>query len=64
MLGNRDAAANVAVRNMDAARKFYEGTLGLKPVGSEGEELIAYRSGKSTSTCTGRNTPAPTRPLR
>jgi catechol 2,3-dioxygenase-like lactoylglutathione lyase family enzyme len=48
MLGNRDVTANVAVRNLDTARKFYEGTLGLKQVGAEGRELIAYRSGKST----------------
>lgn len=48
MLGNRDVAANIAVRNLEAARNFYEGTLGLKPVGTEGDELIAYRSGKST----------------
>jgi catechol 2,3-dioxygenase-like lactoylglutathione lyase family enzyme len=48
MLGNKDAATNIAVKDLEAARKFYEGTLGLKPVGSEGEEVIAYRSGKST----------------
>lgn len=27
MLGNRDAVANLAVRNVQTARKFYEGTL-------------------------------------
>jgi catechol 2,3-dioxygenase-like lactoylglutathione lyase family enzyme len=48
MLGQRNAVANIAVRNMKTARKFYEGTLGLKPVGAEGEELIAFRSGNST----------------
>ena len=48
MLGNKDAAANIAVRNMKTARKFYEGTLGLKPVSAQGEELVAYRSGSST----------------
>jgi catechol 2,3-dioxygenase-like lactoylglutathione lyase family enzyme len=48
MLGNKDAAANIAVRNLETARKFYEGTLGLKQVGAEGNELIAYRSGNST----------------
>lgn len=48
MLASKDAVANLAVRNLDKARKFYEGTLGLKPVGSEGEELIAYRSGNTT----------------
>jgi catechol 2,3-dioxygenase-like lactoylglutathione lyase family enzyme len=48
MLGNKDAAANIAVRNLETARKFYESTLGLKQVGAEGNELIAYRSGNST----------------
>jgi catechol 2,3-dioxygenase-like lactoylglutathione lyase family enzyme len=47
-LADKDAAANLAVKNLAAARKFYEGTLGLKQVGAEGEHLIAYRSGKST----------------
>jgi catechol 2,3-dioxygenase-like lactoylglutathione lyase family enzyme len=48
MLANRDAVATIAVSNMETARKFYEGTLGLKQVGAEGEELVAYRSGNST----------------
>jgi catechol-2,3-dioxygenase len=48
MLGDKDAAANLAVKDLKRAKKFYEDTLGLKPVGSEGEHLIAYRSGGST----------------
>ena len=48
MLSNVDASANLAVRDLNAARRFYEGTLGLEKVGSEGEELIAYRSGNTT----------------
>ena len=48
MLGNRNAAANIAVRDLEAARKFYEGTLGLKPVGHEGDELIIFRSGSTS----------------
>lgn len=48
MLSNIDATANLAVRDLNAARKFYEGTLGLKQVGSDGDELIVYRSGKPT----------------
>jgi catechol 2,3-dioxygenase-like lactoylglutathione lyase family enzyme len=48
MLGDKPAAANIAVKNVATARKFYEGTLGLRPVGSEGEHLVAYRSGTST----------------
>jgi catechol 2,3-dioxygenase-like lactoylglutathione lyase family enzyme len=48
MLGNRDAAANIAVKDMETARKFYEDTLGLTQIGAEGEELIVFRSGNST----------------
>jgi catechol 2,3-dioxygenase-like lactoylglutathione lyase family enzyme len=48
MLGNKDAAATIAVRNLDVARKFYEGTLGLTKIGKEGGELVAYKSGNST----------------
>lgn len=48
MLGNIDASANLAVKDLAVARKFYEGTLGLTQVGSEGDGLIVYRSGKTT----------------
>jgi catechol 2,3-dioxygenase-like lactoylglutathione lyase family enzyme len=48
MLGDIDAAANIAVKNLDAAKKFYEDTLGLKQVSTEGQELIVFRSGTST----------------
>ena len=48
MLGNTNAVANLAVRNIEAARKFYEGTLGLKQVGAEGEELIVFKTGDTT----------------
>jgi len=48
MLGNKDLVATIAVKNLDTARKFYEGTLGLKPVDIEGEELIVFKSGNST----------------
>ena len=47
MLGNSNAVANIAVRNLDTARKFYEGTLGLTPVDFEGEEVIVFESGDS-----------------
>jgi catechol 2,3-dioxygenase-like lactoylglutathione lyase family enzyme len=48
MLENIDATANLAVKNLAVAKKFYEDTLGLTKVGSEGDELIVYRSGKTT----------------
>lgn len=48
MLSNIDASANLAVKDLSQARKFYEGTLGLSAVGSEGQELVVYRSGNTT----------------
>ena len=36
------------MKDLARARKFYEGTLGLKPAGTQGEHLVAYRSGGST----------------
>ena len=47
MLQNRDAVANLAVKDLDVARKFYEGTLGFQPIEQEGEEVIVYRSGNT-----------------
>jgi len=48
MLGDKDAAANIAVKKLEPARKFYAETLGLKQVGAEGQELIVFKSGKTT----------------
>ncbi|HET7553355.1 MAG TPA: VOC family protein [Gemmatimonadaceae bacterium] len=48
LLGDRPAVANIAVKDLDVAREFYEDTLGLTPVGEEGNELIVFRSGDST----------------
>ena len=45
MLGTRNASANLAVRDLAVARRFYEGTLGLQPVDAEGDALVVYRSG-------------------
>lgn len=47
MLSNRDAVANLAVKSVQAAKKFYEGTLGLKQVDAEGSELIVFKSGNT-----------------
>ena len=48
MLREKDAVANLAVKDLSRAKQFYEGTLGFEPVGHEGNELIVYRSGKTT----------------
>jgi catechol 2,3-dioxygenase-like lactoylglutathione lyase family enzyme len=48
MLGDRDAVANLAVKDLEAGRRFYRDTLGLQEVGREGEELVVFKSGNST----------------
>ena len=47
MFENTDAAANIAVSDLAAARTFYEGTLGLKRVDEEGDDVVVYKTGKS-----------------
>src|SRR5688572_20423493 len=47
LLAESDASANLAVKDLEAARKFYEGLLGFTQVDEEGGELIVYRSGKT-----------------
>ena len=47
MLGDKEAVATLAVRDLAVARKFYEGKLGLEPVNAQGEEAVTYRSGSS-----------------
>lgn len=44
-LRDSDAAANLAVKDLDRAKRFYEETLGFAPVHVEGGELIVYKSG-------------------
>ncbi|MDQ0073806.1 catechol 2,3-dioxygenase-like lactoylglutathione lyase family enzyme [Variovorax boronicumulans] len=47
MLGNIDAAPNLAVKDLAVARRFYEDTLGLSQVDAEGDEVVVYRSGNT-----------------
>jgi catechol 2,3-dioxygenase-like lactoylglutathione lyase family enzyme len=49
MLGDKNAAATLAVKDMDAARRFYEETLGLTPIegGPPNAGAVVYRSGSS-----------------
>jgi catechol 2,3-dioxygenase-like lactoylglutathione lyase family enzyme len=48
-LGSKDAIATIAVKDLARAKQFYEGTLGLKPVGLDApnEEVQVYRTGSS-----------------
>ncbi|HET8646933.1 MAG TPA: VOC family protein [Vicinamibacteria bacterium] len=47
MLKDSEAMATVAVKDLAAARKFYEGTLGLELVHTEGEEALTFQTGAS-----------------
>jgi catechol 2,3-dioxygenase-like lactoylglutathione lyase family enzyme len=46
MLSDRDTVATVAVKNLEAARRFYEKTLGL-PLIAENQEALTFKSGHS-----------------
>jgi catechol 2,3-dioxygenase-like lactoylglutathione lyase family enzyme len=48
MLADKPALATIAVKDLAAARKFYEGKLGLKHSGTEDAEVAMYRSGDSS----------------
>jgi catechol 2,3-dioxygenase-like lactoylglutathione lyase family enzyme len=49
MLGNKDATATVAVKDIAAARRFYEDKLGLDPVQTDdGHGVITYKTGGSS----------------
>lgn len=46
MLSDKDVVATVAVKNLEAARKFYEDTLGLAKI-MENEEALTFKCGES-----------------
>lgn len=46
-LGDTNAVANVAVKDLAAAKQFYAGTLGLEQVHDQDGEVAVYRSGNS-----------------
>jgi catechol 2,3-dioxygenase-like lactoylglutathione lyase family enzyme len=47
LLGNVDATATLAVKDLGAAKKFYQEKLGLTPV-DDSEELVVFKSGNTT----------------
>jgi catechol 2,3-dioxygenase-like lactoylglutathione lyase family enzyme len=47
MLANRDAVPNLAVKDLNVAKRFYEQTLGLKSVASDDTEVLTFQSGDS-----------------
>ena len=44
-LATEDAVATIGVKNLKAARKFYEDTLGFEPKEENGGEAVTYGSG-------------------
>jgi catechol 2,3-dioxygenase-like lactoylglutathione lyase family enzyme len=47
MLFSKNATATVAVKDIDNARKFYGGTLGLRPIDVPEEGVAAYAAGST-----------------
>jgi catechol 2,3-dioxygenase-like lactoylglutathione lyase family enzyme len=48
MLANRNVMASIAVRDINAARKFYGEVLGLPALDSEQAGVLSYQSGTAT----------------
>jgi catechol 2,3-dioxygenase-like lactoylglutathione lyase family enzyme len=47
MFGDKDAVPMIAVKDLSRARKFYQETLGLQPVGPDNPEVQLYQSGNT-----------------
>ena len=47
MLGTKDSYATIAVKNLQQAREYYEGKLGL-PVAYESPEAVGYTTGNTS----------------
>ena len=45
MLSKKDAAINIAVKDLAVAEKFYSEVLGLESVGGQKDQVIKYKSG-------------------
>ena len=48
MLGDKEAVATIAVKDLAVAKKFYEGTLGLKLASANEPEALTFESGGSS----------------
>lgn len=44
-LGTSDAVATIAVKDIEAAKRFYEDKLGLKQIADEGPQVLTYKAG-------------------
>jgi catechol 2,3-dioxygenase-like lactoylglutathione lyase family enzyme len=47
MLGTANATPMIAVKDLDRARQFYTGTLGLEPTGEANSEVFVLKSGST-----------------
>jgi catechol 2,3-dioxygenase-like lactoylglutathione lyase family enzyme len=47
MLAGKETMATVAVKDLNAAKRFYEGTLGLKQVDAQEQEALTYQAGSA-----------------
>lgn len=47
MLAGKEVMATVAVRDLSAAKRFYEGSLGLRSIDAEDSEAVTYQAGSS-----------------
>ena len=48
MLADKNAMATIAVKDLAAAKTFYQQKLGFSPIGTEGAGVVTFRSGNST----------------
>jgi len=48
MLGDKDVAATIPVKDIEVARKFYQEKLGLQPEDNGEPSVLLYKSGRST----------------
>jgi catechol 2,3-dioxygenase-like lactoylglutathione lyase family enzyme len=47
MLGDSEAIATIAVKDLATARSFYEGTLGLEVKNATGTEALTFKTGRA-----------------
>jgi catechol 2,3-dioxygenase-like lactoylglutathione lyase family enzyme len=47
MLGTKDTAATIPVKDLEVAKRFYQDTLGLTPVDHQDSEAVLFKTGNS-----------------
>jgi catechol 2,3-dioxygenase-like lactoylglutathione lyase family enzyme len=48
LIGDKESSANIAVKDIEAAKSFYEDILGLKRIETFRDEVVVYNSGHSS----------------